>query len=304
MACPICRSNDAQSLYERVPDLEHGTGLNATFMCCRQCGVLFQDPPPDSRVLRARYPTTYRATTARGLYGHLKFLQAVMIARRLRAYIGSHDSCILELGCGAGQLLLALRHLGFSHLSGVDWNISPELTEEAPSISFIAHDVTSYAPPQPVDIVLLNNVIEHVRDPQELLVRYREYLRENGVILLLTPNAKSLCHRIYGRYWSGLHSPWHVHVFTRQSLVVMAAQAGYQIRYMGTNEDPGGWAISLQNFWRSFRPKRPRLIESGFGLATAVALVCCLPIAFLAMIGWRGSSLLTVLQPRATRPTR
>jgi SAM-dependent methyltransferase len=243
------------------------------------------------------YPATYRARNASGLYGRLKYLQALMLARRLRSHLGHPDGNILELGCGAGQLLLALRNLGFSRLCGVDWTIPPEFADNAPSVAFVAQDITCYVPPGPLDVLIINNVIEHVSDPRGLLERYRTYLAEHGSILLLTPNAQSLSHRVFGRYWSGLHSPWHVHVFTRDSLAVLAQRAGFQIRETSVSEDPGGWAISLQNRCRSRRQRSAG--DSGFSFIAALALVCFAPVDLLAAAVGRGASLLAILQPRA-----
>ena len=167
---------------------------------------------------------------------------------------------------------MSLRNLGFSNLCGVDWTIAPDVREAGPSISFIAHDVTSYVPPDPIDVVVLNNVIEHIRDPHSLLTRYRGYLRTQGSIIIFTPNAQALSHAAFGRYWSGLHSPWHVQVFTRKSLAVLADQAGFQVSKMTADEDPGGWAISFQNWWRNVRRGAGRSTGSGFGVMTALAL--------------------------------
>jgi|SRR5579872_702737 len=297
MDCPICRSGDTRELYQAVPDLEHYTGQTASFNQCRSCGALFQDPAPDAQSMRTMYPATYRARHASGLYGRLKYLQAVMLARRLRPYLGGPDGNILELGCGAGRLLLALRSLGFSRLCGVDWTIPPELGDEAPSVAFVAHDITSYAPPGPLDVIIINNVIEHLGDPQALLERYRTYLTERGSILLLTPNARSLSHRVFGRYWSGLHSPWHVHVLTRESLAILAQHAGFQIRETSVGEDPGSWAISVQNRCRGRRLQSAG--GSGFSFIAAIALVCFAPIALLAAAVGRGAVLLAILQPSA-----
>lgn len=294
MDCPICQSGNTSRLYEAVPDLEHHTSQSASFSQCNSCGALFQEPAPSAEALQAMYPADYRASHATGLYGRLKWLQALLLARRLRAYIPAGEPLITELGCGAGQLLLAFQHLGFRHLIGVDWTINRELAAATPAISFVAHDILTYTPPRPVDVVIVNNVIEHLADPLQLLAAYRSHLTERGVILVLTPNAASLCHRTFRRYWSGLHSPWHVHVFTRQSLTILAGKAGFHVRQLAVNEDPGGWAISLQNFWRR---RQRHGSGSGFSPVAALALPCSVPAALAARASGSGSSLLAVLEP-------
>ena len=153
------------------------------------------------------------------------------------------------------------------------------------------------APPDPIDVVVLNNVIEHVRDPHSLLTRYRGYLRTQGSIVIFTPNAQALSHAAFRRYWSGLHSPWHVQVLTRKSLAVLAGQAGFQISKMTADEDPGGWAISFQNWWRNFWRGAGHSTGSGFGVMTALALVCFAPVALFALVIGHGSSLLAILRP-------
>jgi SAM-dependent methyltransferase len=243
------------------------------------------------------YPADYRASHAAGLYGRLKLLQARMLARRLRSHFPAGDPLIVELGCGAGQLLLAFRRLGFQRLIGVDWTINRTLAAAVPPVVFVAHDILTYTPPQPVDVIIVNNVIEHLADPLQLLSAYRAHLAERGVILVLTPNAASLCHRMFRRCWSGLHSPWHVHIFTQQALTILAEKAGFRVRQLAVAEDPGGWALSIQNFWRSRRKRQSR--GSGFGAVAALALPCSMPAALVALAIGKGSSLLAVLGTKA-----
>jgi len=296
MDCPICQSGNTSRLYEAVPDLEHHTSQSASFSQCNECKALFQEPAPSAATLQAMYPTDYRASHATGLYGRLKWLQALLLARRLCSFVPPGDPLIAELGCGAGQLLLAFHRLGFRRLIGVDWSINRDVAADAPSISFVAHDIATYIPPQQVDVVIVNNVIEHLADPLRLLAAYRTHLTERGVILVLTPNAASLCHHAFRRYWSGLHSPWHVHVFTRQSLTILADRAGLYVRQLAVDEDPGGWAISIQNYWRSRRQNLRG--GSGFSPVAALALLFSLPVALVARASRRGASLLAVLEPR------
>jgi SAM-dependent methyltransferase len=296
MDCPICQSGSTSRLYEAVPDLEHHTSQSASFNQCSVCKVLFQEPAPSAAALQAMYPADYRASHATGLYGRLKWLQALLLARRLRSFVPTGDPLVAELGCGAGQLLLAFHRLGFRRLIGVDWSINRDVATNVPTISFVAHDIMTYIPPQPVDVLIVNNVIEHLADPLRFLTAYRTYLTERGVILVLTPNATSLCHRAFRRYWSGLHSPWHVHVFTRQALAILAERAGLRVRQLAVDEDPGGWAISVQNWWRSRRQSRQG--GSGFSPLAALALPCSLPVALVARASQCGASLLAVLEPR------
>lgn len=303
MDCPICLASDTRAVYGRVPDFEHGSGVTASFGACRKCGALYQDPPPDPAALRAIYTPAYRSLQKRGLFSFLKDIVAVLQARRLRHYVPNRHGKILELGCGGGHLLRALRHAGYGNLSGVDWAISPE-TGDLDGVTLIARDIARYTPTESFDLILLNNVLEHLPAPHEVLRRYRPYLKPGGCLIVVTPNADSLSRRIFGKFWAGLHSPWHVFIFSPPSLSVLAERAGYRIHTHMATAELGSWALSLQSLWRSLRPAANRPAGSGFSPITLATLPFCVPFAYGEQILGKGSSLVALLKPAEPVPVQ
>ena len=77
------------------------------------------------------------------------------------------------------------------------------------------------------DAVVMNHVIEHVHDPVELLVEARRLLKQDGVLVLITPNAESQEHRIFGASWYSLDPPRHLHIFSPRSLSKLARLSGF-----------------------------------------------------------------------------
>lgn len=77
------------------------------------------------------------------------------------------------------------------------------------------------------DAVVMSHVIEHVHDPEGLLRECRRILRSRGQITVVTPNAKSLGHRVFGADWRGLEPPRHLQVFTPLALRTLAEKAGF-----------------------------------------------------------------------------
>lgn len=301
MDCPICRANETSIRHADVPEMEHCTGYAATFHACRQCGVLFQYPQPDAKSLRTLYIPEYRAQHRYGIYGSLKRTQGFLQARQLARHIPRRDSRILELGCGAGFLLTALADAGFSDLCGVDWRISEDI-RAARSVTFLEGDITTFVPSRLVDVIFINNVLEHVADPGALLEHCRSYLRDSGRIILVTPNADSIGHTVFGRFWSGLHSPWHTFIFTARSLSILTERTAYHTKSIARGEDPGGWGISLQNAIRSLQIKRSTIPQSGYGVVALVGSFFCLPLVVAAKLLGRGASLTVVIE--AGKPGR
>ncbi|BAQ65658.1 bifunctional 2-polyprenyl-6-hydroxyphenol methylase/3-demethylubiquinol 3-O-methyltransferase UbiG [Geminocystis sp. NIES-3709] len=54
----------------------------------------------------------------------------------------------------------------------------------------------TYTPEEPFDVIIMGFVLEHVDDPDLILVRYREFLKPGGKIYIAVPNAKSLNRRL------------------------------------------------------------------------------------------------------------
>jgi SAM-dependent methyltransferase len=79
------------------------------------------------------------------------------------------------------------------------------------------------------DLIVLNQVIEHVPDPVALLSLIRRRLRPGGKIVLAFPNTSSLYKTIFGRRWVNWHIPYHLHHYNKRSFALIAARAGYDV---------------------------------------------------------------------------
>jgi SAM-dependent methyltransferase len=76
----------------------------------------------------------------------------------------------------------------------------------------------------------LDQVAEHVTDPNALFEGIFRILKPGGVAILTTPNAKGLGARLYGRRWLNWHTPYHLQFYTKKSLKVLAKNAGLVFR--------------------------------------------------------------------------
>lgn len=82
------------------------------------------------------------------------------------------------------------------------------------------------------DVVLFGDVLEHLRNPQEVLIKAKSFLSPGGHILTSVPNIAhnavimSLMDGEFNYTPYGLLDDTHIHFFTRQSLFEMAGKAG------------------------------------------------------------------------------
>jgi len=145
-------------------------------------------------------------------------------------------SRILDVGCGDGSLGEQLRKLGH-HVTGVD-RARPELERERLD-AFVEADLDQALPDQiigPFDVVLLADVLEHVREPGSLLGQVRHLLAPDGWVIVSVPNFSHWYPRLrvavgyfdYDR--RGILDAGHLRFFTRRSFERLAARQGYHVR--------------------------------------------------------------------------
>ena len=100
---------------------------------------------------------------------------------------------ICDLGCGAGWLAGILS--AFGPTLGVE--LSPQAVEQAreryPTASFLCADATQWQPERgEFDIVVSQEVLEHIIDKSAYLRVARQALRTGGYLILTTPNLRVL----------------------------------------------------------------------------------------------------------------
>ena len=293
-ACPLCRGTTCEPVHSAVPDFEHGLPKLSDFFTCRTCGLLFQWPQPSLADLESYYPSDYRPhVSSSGLLGFLKGIQSRMLARKYSRWLPrDRGARVLDLGCGSGGFLTALRSLGYRELTGIDRNPALAAVFEGTPITYRSLQIEPELRLEGTfDAIVLNNVLEHFLDPRRVLETCRAALRPGGRVLLLTPNADSWSHRVFGRYWSGLHAPRHPRVFVPGALRRLASEAGFKSVDIRYPSDPPTWAFSFQNWTR----------RSGAGVARGTAwyslagLPAWMPAAMAERWAGRSSSMVAAL---------
>ena len=302
MQCPICGATLSVPLHRQVRDFEHGLPVLADFDSCPSCGLVAQVPAPTAGALAGYYPKDYRphaaaagASTGGSLIARLKAVQASLQLGRLAKFLPDRDQPILELGCGGGHFLRALERRGHTDLTGIDR--TPELGRafEGTRIRYRALDLDrSLDLGGPYAAIAMNYVIEHFVDPESVLRACRDALAPGGRVLLLTPNSRSLSHRVFGRYWSGLHAPRHTQLFNPENLRLLAQKIGFGQLTVVPSTDPASWTLSFQNVieGRKRAGKPPRAGTAWYSLALLPAWY---PFALVERLAGRPSSMFGVL---------
>lgn len=90
---------------------------------------------------------------------------------------------VIDLGCGVGALAASIAQRSQALVTGVDWNEKNLMKARAlcearkilPAPRFVEDDITTYRVEGTFDVVVLSNVLEHIKDRSRQLRTWREW---------------------------------------------------------------------------------------------------------------------------------
>jgi len=141
------------------------------------------------------------------------------------------DVRLLDAGCGDGYWLRRLGGIDGLELTGVDYNPVrvARARRAAPGARVEQTDLCNLGLCRSFDIVLLNQVVEHVADDVGLLRALRRVLNPGGALVLGTCNEGSPIQLRQVRR-RGPEATDHVHFYTEREIRRKLRLAGYRVR--------------------------------------------------------------------------
>lgn len=143
-----------------------------------------------------------------------------------RAGITALNAAILDVGCGLGDRLLALRHEGFTNLTGIDPFIETDI--DYPNGVQIRKRAL-YDMEETYDFITLHHSFEHMAEPKAVLEKLHALLNTQRIALIRIPVSDSDAWRSYGVHWAQIDAPRHLYLHTLKSMRHLAGQTGFDI---------------------------------------------------------------------------
>lgn len=265
-ACPVCVSRKRRLLYSKLHDTVFFCAPGEWLLhSCQDCGTAYMDPRPTPETIHLAYRMYYThqkekespAASLRGMkyikrmigngYRNWRFnakespssrlgIPLVLMLPPYRASIDheyrhlprtSRKGSLLDLGFGDGGFLERARSIGWEATgidpdqAVVDSAIQRGLDVHQGDLSVLEGENNVF------DVITMNHVIEHVHEPNAVLEDCFRLLKPGGAIWVETPNIDALGRARFQRNWRGLETPRHLVIFSRQSLRLALAQAGF-----------------------------------------------------------------------------
>lgn len=236
VACCVCGGNETEPV-ARGWDFEYATTREEFgFGRCRGCGHLYLSPRPAPETLDVIYPSDYYAYDLERSVNPLalgvkRWLESRKLERLLR-HCTTPTPRFLDVGCGDGRLLdaLAARGVPRERLWGVELAAEPVAALGARGYHAHRGRIEELElPAASFDLIVMLQVIEHVADPAETCTALARLLAPGGLLVIETPNARSLDARVFRRrYWGGYHFPRHWNLFDATTLERLGRGAGLE----------------------------------------------------------------------------
>jgi 2-polyprenyl-3-methyl-5-hydroxy-6-metoxy-1,4-benzoquinol methylase len=151
--------------------------------------------------------------------------------------IPNEPNCVLELGCGEGVFGKALKKRYQCKVTGIElFDKAAQQAKKNLNMVFVdSLDTFDFSKLQTYDLIVANDVLEHLIDPWSVVGKLREHLSDDGFFVASIPNIQYhhiLTSLLKGR-WDygdfGILDRTHLRFFTRQTAVEMFLKNGFKL---------------------------------------------------------------------------
>lgn len=236
--CILCSEDNTERVYTGKDSRYNITAETFNVVRCKRCGLVYINPRPTKLEIRKYYPRNYVTRE--------KLNNPVWLRNRLKRYKTKKnmlflknpwyirlpkETNILDIGCGAGDLLIRLKELG-CNTYGIDIDeITSTYLRKTFNLNVINRDVDNGIPFSSnfFDLVIMKHSLEHVHNPDKVIKEVRRIMKSDGLLFIGVPNIDSFVSRLTKEKWVDLDIPRHLFHFTPLTISILLNKNGFHI---------------------------------------------------------------------------
>ncbi|MFB0500163.1 MAG: class I SAM-dependent methyltransferase [Candidatus Hadarchaeaceae archaeon] len=231
--CPVCGSSYENPLF-KAPVY--------TFFPCKRCGLVHAKNVLNDSEINKFYKNNeiYQLLWKRDYDDIAKkkdFPTHNSIVKKILQYRENNDKC-LDIGCGFGKLLYELKPY-FKRVQGIELNLeTSKRGGELFGIRIFTKELKELnLPSNSYDVIILNQVIEHLNDFNSLFKEVYRILKPSGIVYIGCPNMDSISMKLFKEAHIHVSTHAHINMFNRRSLIFLAEKHGFSVEEIkSTNE--------------------------------------------------------------------
>ena len=173
-------------------------------------------------------------------------------------YIPSTARHILEAGCASGLFGMQLKQRSNAEVWGIEFDPESAKSAREKLDHVLCGDISELIdelPDEYFDCIIFNDVLEHLVDPFNILLKSKSKLNKDGMVVCSIPNIRflyTLKRFVINKEWkyedAGIMDKTHLRFFTKKSIDHMFTSLGYKILKLEGINGINSWKFSVLNF--------------------------------------------------------
>ena len=238
MRCPICDNFIFNKLINLYDD-RYGEPNLYSIKECKQCGHYCTFPRLNNNQLPSLYGNFYprKNINLESIVKEAKkesskfsgFLRWLKGTNNQGQFYAKKDDLFLDIGCGSGVSLIEAEILG-AKAFGLETDPNVKIIGKNLNLNIFQGNLEeSPFKETKFNLIVLNQVIEHIPEPDILLKKLTTKLTKNGLIIISFPNVNSFWRFLFKEKWINWHVPYHLHHFKEKNFGRLLSKCGFQI---------------------------------------------------------------------------
>lgn len=248
MKCNLC-SQESMNYVFTNQDIEQRTALgDFKYYLCKNCNYIGIYPTPNENEISSFYGEGYNvhqpiALKKRILTKRMKDIPLLSClfengqTREIKKIIKwkKNNFCVVEYGCGVGQLIATLSDETGVKVTGYDFSSRAVSIAQENNLNVYQAFTAAGIKESRVDFLYALQLIGHIPDVNQFIKDINIKLNIGGIVLLGLPNTRSFGFWLFRNKWKGLDTPRILHQFNPITLKYLLENNGFEILKIKTD---------------------------------------------------------------------